>query len=260
MTGFSIENSFLSDDESRRLYARFPELKKGICPTCKGEKRVQWRGEMWDCDCSRQLQLAKHYSACGIGVTYQRLDWDDFRGDQDALDQVLRYLLHKDKVVDRGLGLLFYGASGRGKTMVANLILKELIRDGFSCFGTTFAQTIDAFTAGWHNPDDKRWFAEKFMHSEVLLLDDLGREFKTKNSLPQSTFDNILRTRVQEGRSTFLTTNMSLRELESGYGGAVLSLLKESSLPVEFTGDDFRPQVSERTLEELEANETRFII
>jgi len=47
MTGFSIENSFLSDDESRRLYARFPELKKGIC--------------------------------------YQRLDWDDFRGDQDAL-------------------------------------------------------------------------------------------------------------------------------------------------------------------------------
>jgi len=254
---FTIETAILPQDEANRLYVRFPELRDGPCPTCRGAGTFRWGGVEQPCDCRMQRQLAKHYSMSGIGVKYQRLDWEDFAGDRQALDQISTYVLKHEQMIRRGVGVVAHGPLGTGKTFLTTMVLKELIKRGYSCFATTFANTIEAFTATWGNHDEKRWFARKFMYSQVLLLDDLGRDLRTGNNLPQSTFDSILRTRVQEGRTTLATTNMSMRELESGYGAAVLSLLKEVSLRVEFSGTDFRPRANARTLAELDDDEIR---
>ena len=43
----------------------------------------------------------------------------------------------------------------------------------------------------------------------VILLDDVGKELRgTRIALAETTFDEILRQRVQAGRATFITTNM----------------------------------------------------
>ena len=257
---FNIETSILSEEEANRLYARFPDLRSGPCPTCRDKGTYRWESVDHPCNCRLQRQLAKHYSKSGIGVRYQRLDWSDFVGDPEAFSQIGEYVLRYDQMLRQGMGLLLTGTLGTGKTFLGTMVLKELIKRGYNCWSTTFAQTIEAFTATWGNQEEKQWFAKKFMHSQVLLLDDLGRDLRTGNNLPQSTFDSILRTRVQEGRTTILTTNMTMRELESGYGSAVLSLLKEVSLLVNFTGDDFRPAANARTLSELDDNETRPIL
>lgn len=254
---FTIENAILPEDEARRLYVRFPELRNGPCPTCRDTGRYRWAGVEQECNCRQQRQLAKHYSMSGIGVKYQRLDWSDFAGDEAALDQVSSYVLRHEQMIRRGMGLVLSGPLGTGKTFLGTMVLKELIKRGYNCWATTFANTIEAFTATWGNQDEKRWFARKFMYSQVLLLDDLGRDLRTGNNLPQSTFDSILRTRVQEGRTTLVTTNMSMRELETGYGSAVLSLLKEVSLRIDFKGSDFRPQANARTMAELSDDEIR---
>ncbi|QDH91787.1 DnaC-like helicase loader [Mycobacterium phage Phrappuccino] len=260
---FNIETALLTDAVAERLYRTRPELRAGpdeYCPTCRKTGVYRWQGVEHQCNCARQLQLAKHYSAAGIGATYQRLDWTDFDGNDELLAQILRYLEHHERYVTRGIGLMFHGPIGTGKTMAANLVLKELIKRGYSGFATTFANTVEAFTSTWGNRDEKEWFARKFMQSQVLLLDDLGREFRAGVNLPQSTFDMILRTRVQEGRPTLLTTNCTLGELETGYGSAVLSMLKEQSIKHEFRGNDFRPTANRRTLTEVEAEETRPLV
>lgn len=259
---FRIEDAILRDEDAERLYESRPELRAGpseYCPTCRKTGTYRWQGAEHDCDCVRQLQLAKHYSAAGIGVTYQRQDWTDVQ--QSVIDEVtplMRYLENHQNYIARGIGLLMHGPVGTGKTMVATLLLKDLLKLGYTGFSTTFARTINAFTSTFRSNEEKRWFADKFMYSQVLLLDDLGRELRSVHSnLPQSTFDLILRTRVQEGRPTLLTTNCTPAELETGYGAAVLSMLKEQSLLLEFSGTDFRPQVNQRTLAEVEAGEVR---
>ena len=117
------------------------------------------------------------------------------------------------------------------------------------------------FTAGWSDKADQRYFQAKFINSEVLLLDDVGKELRgTRINLAETTFDAILRQRVQAGRTTFITTNMNPADLEDGYGAAILSLIREKSLELLFSGDDFRVAARERGVDEVLAGEVRPIV
>jgi len=64
--------------------------------------------------------------------------------------------------------------------MSLSLLLKDLMKLGYSVYSTTFTNMIDMFTAGWNSGDDKRYFEKKMKSSDILLLDDVGKEFRTK--------------------------------------------------------------------------------
>lgn len=259
-----IRTRYLSDEEATRLYRNHPQLGRSYqtyCPTCDKTGSYRWRGTVHACDCEYQLQLHKHYLAAGVGATYQRLDWDDYEGPTKILDHVAKYLERREQFLKRGMGLYFLGTLGTGKTMLANLVLKELIKNGYRCFNTTFSQTVEMFTAGWSDKADKDYFQRKFIHSEVLLLDDVGKELRgTRLALAETTFDAILRQRVQAGRTTIITTNMTPADLEDGYGAAILSLIREKSLELIFDGTDYRTSARERETDEVLKGEVRPIV
>lgn len=259
-----IRTRYLADDEAARLYRNHPQLGRSYetyCPTCDKTGSYRWRGVVHACDCEYQLQLHKHYLAAGVGVTYQRLDWDDYTGPEELVNGVMKYMDKRDQFLKRGIGIYFFGTVGSGKTMLANLVIKELIKDGYRCFATTFSQTVEMFTAGWSDKADKDYFQRKFINSEVLLLDDVGKELRgTRLALAETTFDAILRQRVQAGRATIITTNMTPADLEEGYGAAILSLVREKSLEVVFDGKDFRSKARAREIDEVRNGDTRAIV
>jgi len=259
-----IRTRYLSDDEAARLYRNHPQLGRSYqkyCPTCDKTGAYFWRNQDNVCDCEYQLQLHKHYLAAGIGVTYQRLDWDDYVGPTPILDGVTKYLDKREQFLKRGIGMYFSGSYGTGKTMLANLVLKELVKDGLTCWATTFSQTVEMFTAGWSDKADKNYFQQKFINSQALLLDDVGKELRgTRIALAETTFDAILRQRVQAGRTTFITTNMDPQDLEDGYGAAILSLIREKSLDLRFDGNDFRTSANSREIDEIRNGEVRPIV
>jgi len=257
-----IRTRYLSQDEVDRLLRENPTLKDDpskFCPTCLTKKTYTWQGKEHECDCQLQLQLYKHYLSAGIGVTYQRLDWVDFEGSKEILGQLAKYISNHE-YLSRGVGLMFVGSYGVGKTLLSNLVLKEFVKQGYTCYATTFANTVDTLTAGWYDNEERQFFRRKFINSEVLLLDDLSRELRTKSNLAESALDSILRQRVQGGRPTLLTTNLDEEELETGYGSAILSLLKESSIIYTLDGEDFRAKANLRTKDEIARGETRPIV
>lgn len=247
---------FLSNDELDQLRVDYPDdYKPNECPTCHNAGTYSFKGASWPCDCAEQKRLLTRYLHAGIGLTYQRLLWTDLDIPGAALDPALDYIENYQAYIDHGMGLFIHGPRGTGKTLLANLVLKELVKHDISCYATTFSQTIESFTAGWSDVTEKSRFAKRFMQSKMLLLDDLGKEFRSKNRLQQTTFDHILRTRVQNNRPTILTTNINAAELAIGYGQAVLSLLYEKSISVLLPGADFRKIAFSRAIGEVKAGE-----
>lgn len=251
----------ISEEDAVRLYRDNPKFRASaetFCPTCLKNGTYQWKGETVECNCFEQLQLAKHYMAAGIGDTYQRLSWDDYDGEPEAKALCDEYLENASLYVARGISIIFSGLYGTGKTMSTTLLLKDLLKLGYSVYSTTFSGMVESYTAGWNSMEDKEYFNRKVRGSQILLLDDLGKEFKTKNELAETTFDSVLRYRVQHNKPTFITTNMTRSELRTGYGSAIFSLLNESSIRYEFENEfDARRGVQGRKLKEIREGQTR---
>lgn len=251
---------FLSDADLARLKVSHPEIAEGICPTCRDVGHYVWKNREYECDCSEQKRLNKVYSHAGIGLPYQRLDWDDLMIPDHYLTPIHKYIDNPDKYINRGMGFFISGTIGAGKSLIANLLLKALIKKDYDCYFVTFANTIESFTATWGSPENKTIFAERFMRSRVLCLDDLGKEHRSNNNLRASTFDHILRTRTQNSRPSILTTNLHPPEVRTGYGAGVLSLLLEQSIGMHLEGTDFRPKAHDRTMSEIDNDEVRPIV
>lgn len=254
-----LRTKFLSDSDAIRLYRAYPELPRSAdegCPTCGGTRQYKWHG--WHtCDCEAQLQLHKHYLQAGIGVPMQRLDWVDYVGDLSALHDTQEMLGQHINMMRNGIGAVYRGEFGTGKSMLASLSAKALIRMGYRVYFATFQSMIQMYTSGWTSDADRAEFERRVLFSQVLFLDDVGKEFRTKNNMNESQFDHVLRQRVFSGRSTYLTTNDSEKQMAEGYGAAILSLLNERSVEIKVGGVDFRGTAKKRAVTEAMAGEQR---
>ena len=167
----NLKYEFLDDDEIDYLEQKYPQFEsfnKRGCPTCEDHSCG---------DCKTQLQLYKHYLRAGIGLNYQKLDWHDFHGDEKALSLARIYLgQHKD-FVKGGMGLLYNGSWGTGKTLLTSLLAKELVKLGYKVYFATFTQMVDEFTRGWGSNDDKARFESKVVKLSLIHISEPTRPY-----------------------------------------------------------------------------------
>lgn len=217
-----------------------------------------------ECGCVGQWIMYRYFLHCGIGLQYQRLGWEDYQGPASNVDAIKEWKKHYEWNVRSGIGLVLRGGYGTGKTLLSTLLLKDLVANvGLNGMMVGFAQMISAMTAGWSSAEDRIWFVKRVKNADVLLIDDIGREFQStkldksgqsrvSTDLAQAALDEVLRHRLSNSKVTFVTTNLSWEQLHT-YGPNVMSLLQERTQTLHFEGDDFRAsKAAERT--ELEKN------
>jgi DNA replication protein DnaC len=243
----------------RRTYPNIPSSPKD-CITCGGRKTFLWYATgrtdpvvTYDCRCNDQFVLHRVLLASGVKEAYQNLGWADFTHATDsAFEMLAEWQQYEDRYLKAGIGLIISGTRGTGKSLMAHLMIKDLIAAGKTCHVTTFAGMIDLFAAGWYSPEDKAWFNGKVRNADVLLIDDLGREHnKSETSIGSSMIEAVVRDRVNRGLPTFVTTNLSRDEVAQGYGPHTMSLLSEKSEFVTMNGVDQREVMKARTLSEI---------
>lgn len=137
-----------------------------------------------------------------------------------------------------GMGVLFYGPVGTGKTFYAAMIANQLIDNQKTCLVTNFARVTNALSG---MREGRQEFLDSFSRYDLLILDDLAAERNTEymNELVYDVIDARYRAKLP----LIVTSNLTGEELKNPgdiQRGRIYSRLMEMCIPVEVKGTDRR--------------------
>ena len=139
--------------------------------------------------------------------------------------------------------LLFYGASGLGKTYYSSAIANELLKKKASVLYVSAADLFSTLQKKCYSKDaedvaEYEKMQEMLLSVDLLILDDLGTEMVNNFSVPE--FFRILNTRLLDGKSMIINTNLDLTDLKEIYSERIASRLVGEFTLCHFVGDDLR--------------------
>jgi len=198
-------------------------------------------------------------------------DWPDSISDWiDAITSA-RIIKKVGALGVTGVGLLFDGEAGMGKTTHAVTAIMEVVRQlkdedkareafdykrsdfGMSCrpvYYMTFPEFLSRKKALIDaDPDTKPALyremegfhgraKEDYLNVRLLVLDDLGKEYGS--NYDNTSFDEILRARYDKGLPTIVTTNVYRDDWAKKYGDAMGSFVYEAFIRVALDNGDLR--------------------
>lgn len=137
--------------------------------------------------------------------------------------------------------LYFCGHSGTGKTFLASCIANELVGAGFKVVYQSaykLFQFMEDYKFCRIDRTDSEGTYNNIYNCDLLIIDDLGTEFGTAYTC--SVLFDILNTRLLNKKSTIISTNLNLVNLEKKYTDRVHSRIVGNFELYRFIGDDIR--------------------
>ena len=225
-------------------------MDANICPSCGSFKKDENTINDFTCDCKTQKKLMSLYTKANIPYEYWFKNLSDFVGDKKFADEINDYCNNMKSYHNNCIGLFLYGKNGRGKTLLAIDLLKRALKNKFKAFFVSYASIVSLFTSGWKSDIAKRDFERNIEETDFLLIDDLGKEFKTANGLAESILDSVIRYRKGP---IIITSNKNIEELRTLYGNtfgeSLASLIYGKTIHAHMTGRDFREDISSKLKE-----------
>lgn len=228
------------------------------CPICKDQAYVD--GQM--CQCFQTRIVDALYKQSNMTQILERENFDTFDLDYyshtipgnrnvttspyDNAKNVLHIVQNfvdtfSRQEKDRG-NLLLYGETGLGKTFLTNCIAKALLDEGHTVLYLS-ANDIFEQVFGSYLMNKKFELEELYKYiynSELLIIDDLGTE--TTNSFVCSKLFEVINQRGLAGKSTVISTNLSMKELQDRYSERIMSRFVESYTVLQLYGENIRYQ------------------
>lgn len=144
--------------------------------------------------------------------------------------------------------LIMIGSPGSGKTFLAGCVAGALLKNGYSVVSMTAFGFVNAMLS-YHTTfnEDKLKYLSPVLDCDLLIIDDLGTETLLKNVTVEYLY-LVLNERMNKGRHTLITTNLSKTALSSRYGERTASRLfdKKTAYVLTFPDEDLRNAVKKR--------------
>lgn len=229
------------------------------CPICKDTGYV----DNQKCRCLKQRLIEFAYEQSGLGTSYDKENFDTFDLDRfssvpaepggisprdnmlQIRDTVLRAVNSFSETSE--MNFLFYGTTGTGKTFLCNCIARELLERGYTVLYLSaydFCIAMNDFRFRWRNESSDE-SASRLMElidtCDLLIIDDLGTEGTTSFSVPDLL--HCINKRIQEYRSTIISTNLNMQQIRKLYSDRLLSRITGHYQLFRFFGPDLRRPV-----------------
>lgn len=219
------------------------------CPLCRDTGKV----EGYPCACYQKELARESFVSSGLGGALQEQSFDNFDLGYYPMEKMgglsVRERMAKNVEICRGFAeqfkgrgknLLLLGATGLGKTHLSSAIARAVAEAGnwvvYDTAGEIFQKLDDKrFGRGTDFSD-----ADSYFDCDLLILDDLGSELTT--TLTVAHLFSILNERMNHGKSTVISTNLTPEGITGRYDDKISSRIIGQFIPLPFAGKDIRQQ------------------
>lgn len=229
-----------------------PELVCGLC-SGTGWESVAGKG-VRECQCVFEKRVKLWFDRARIPGRYKAASFENFEANCPSLH---RALLTSKKFVEEypcvDVGLLYLGSCGVGKTHLAIVVLKELIRKGnsglFYDFRDLLKEIQNSYNPNTHTSELK--ILAPVLETDVLVLDELGAAKPTE--WVQETMTYVINQRYNEKKVTIFTSNyldiqigVADETLIERVGVRLRSRLDEMCRLISVEAEDYRRKLREQ--------------
>lgn len=161
------------------------------------------------------------------------------RHNEGARRTAENYVNQWEDMQARGMGLLFWGGVGTGKTFLAACIANALLDRGIPVMVTSFGRILGAMPSPASG--EQTAAIDELMRYPLLVLDDLGVERDTPYTM--ELVYHIIDARYRSGKPLIVTTNLGLNQLENPDSlekARIYDRVLERCVPVRVEGEQLR--------------------
>ncbi len=161
--------------------------------------------------------------------------YDDKETFKEIKEEAINYCKNFD---DINYNLFFYGSTGLGKTFLSSIIAKNLLDKGKTVIYERATKMFSLYDDYKFKDYTLKEEVDKLYNCDLLVIDDLGSEFITKNSVA-FLFD-LVNERLINNKKIIINTNFELSQFSENYTVRLTSRIYENFKIFGFSGQDIR--------------------
>ena len=211
------------------------------CPKCGDTGYID--GKM--CSCMKQLLREEAFRELNSITPLSLSSFESFslsyypEAVQQAMERIfLNCRCYAESFSLDSPNLIMMGNTGLGKTHLSLAIAAVVTGKGYGVVYGSVNNLVTKLEKEHFGREADCGTLENLLTCDLLILDDLGTEFRTAFSTAE--IYNIVNTRQMTKRPTIISTNLSMKELENAYSSRFTSRIIADYVRCLFQGEDIR--------------------
>lgn len=224
------------------------------CEKCSDTGYYDDHGNTLMCTCLKQLLVKYACEELNRNAPLSLCTFESFKTDKysDVKDTATGIVprVHMEKILKfckayaqnfttSSESVLMKGATGLGKTHLSLAIANEVIKRGYGVIYVSAPALLSKLEKEYFSRSSSDSDTTEMLSTcDLLIIDDLGTEFRTQFSVSQ--IYNIFNSRVLQGKPVIINTNLTMSELEKAYSDRFVSRINGAAQKLDFLGEDLR--------------------